>query len=719
MHFRLISEIPQDEYTLIDQVGSGTFSDIFSATHIKTNTNVALKISLKTNVEEYDKAIDQEVKINKSLHHPFICKFFTEFETEHLNIIVMELIDGMTALDYVNQNHGLPLSEVSNLFSQLLIAIEYLHNEAHITHRDLKLENIMIDNCGHIRLIDFGFSSKNSLMSTLCGSIPYCAPEVLSGQLYTKASDIWSMGIILYSLFDGNLPFFHQNTNTLVSIICNREPKFSQNFDESLRDLLIKMLNKVPEQRIKIDDIKKHPFLSEEKLLQIDYKQLFTPTDTPRNVLQTSKTEQCISGPSLKISRPTKNSNCFSSQVRRSGFFRNTSSAFNLSEEAIEILQEKITLKTDDIDLSIENRKDFAHNLTKLIESAIYKHISHAETVSEGTSLSLMEENQLSLSSSHIVISNNLINLTTNQPGTSDCLMALNPKLNSHHFALTNHFAGLKKKGNEQTKRSKHNARPLPHPIRNGRTNRASNPSVSIPLSPNNAAKPPQPAQAQPPVPHPSHPPLRETRHSQPAITPPPLANNSANPPLNANANTVSPPLNASTNANIITPPLNTNANIVSPPLNANTNTNIVSPPLNANTNANTNANIITPPLNTNANIVSPPLNANTNAVTPSLNSNTNVVAPPLNGSAGVGDDLQRKRLVTVQMPLPSNAQSDQPPDQSMRPQKRKAGMEPVFLSPHYIAKSHRRHSHSRALVKPTPIVAPLVTQPTINLSEE
>lgn len=677
MHFRFISEIPQDEYTLIDQVGSGTFSDIFSATHIKTNTNVALKISLKTNVEEYDKAIDQEVKINKSLHHPFICKFFTEFETEHLNIIVMELIDGMTTLDYVNQSHGLPLSEVSNLFSQLLIAIEYLHNEAHITHRDLKLENIMIDNCGHIRLIDFGFSSKNSLMSTLCGSIPYCAPEVLSGQLYTKASDIWSMGIILYSLFDGNLPFFHQNTNTLVSIICNREPKFPQNFDESLRDLLIKMLNKVPEQRIKIDDIKKHPFLSEEKLLQIDYKQLFTPTDTPRNVLQTSKTEQCISGPSLKISRPTKNSNCSSSQVRRSGFFRNTNSAFNLSEEAIEILQEKITLKTDDIDLSIENRKDFAHNLTKLIESAIYKHISHAETVGEGSSLSLMAENQLSLSSSNIVISNNLINLTTNQPGTSDCLMALNPKLNSHHFALTNHFAGLNKQGNEQTKRSKLNARPLPHPNRNGRTNRASNSSVFMPPSSNNAAKPPQPAPAQPPVPHPNHPPLRETSHSQPAITPPlppPLANSSANSPLNAN---------------IVTPPLNTNANIVSPSLNANTNT-------------------VSPSLNSNANVVTPPLNANANVVTPSLN-----------GSAGGGDDLQRKRLVTVQMPLPSNAQSDLLTDQSLLPQKRKTGMEPGFLSPHYIAKSHRRHSHNRALVIPAPIVTPVVAQPTINLSEE
>lgn len=455
MHYRFLSEIPKEEYILIEQIGLGTFSDIFSATHLKTNSKVALKIFLKNNSQEYDKTIDQEVKINKSLHHPFICKFFTEFETDHLNVIVMELIEGQTLLDYVNQSHGLPPPEVSNFFAQLLIAIEYLHDEAHITHRDLKLENIMVDDSGHIRLIDFGFSTKNSLMSTLCGSIPYCAPEVLTGQLYTRASDIWSMGIILYALFDGNLPFFHHNTNVLVSMICNNELRIPDTFDGALKDLLIRMLDKDPEKRIKVDEIKQHPFVSHEKLLLIDYKQLFNPTEKPHEVIHTSMTTSQV----IENNKLSENENVESK--KRSGFLRFTNS---MSNEAIEILHEKITLKTDDVDLSIENRRNFAHNLTKLIESAFYKHMCQMDSESGGTSLSHMIDNQLSLSSSQVLIqSNPLISLSLNHPGTSDNLGSFVNK-NNRHYALTNHFAGLKSK----KKLQKNNPKPpFPNPKNN------------------------------------------------------------------------------------------------------------------------------------------------------------------------------------------------------------------------------------------------------------
>lgn len=439
MSHRFIIEIPCDQYSIIKQIGSGTFSDIFSATHIKTNTNVALKISLKTNAEEYDQMLGHEVEINKTLHHPFICKFFTEFETEHLNIIVMELVDGITTLDYVNQTHGLPISEVRDLFTQLLIAMEYLHDEAHITHRDLKLENIMIDDCGHIRLIDFGFSTKKSMMSTICGSIPYCAPEVLSGQLYTKESDVWSMGVILYALYDGNLPFFHSNNNTLAAIICNKDVVFKNDFDESLKDLLTKMLIKEPKQRIKIEDIKNHPFLSQERLLQIDYKQLFSPTQTQNHSSSTAQ--------SIKLAKPSSklgSSINATSQIRNSGFFRIQSNSINFPAQMPDILHEKITLQTNDIDLSIENRKDFAHNLTKLIEYELFSsiHSSSSAGVVSCENLSLINT-PLSLSTNQLSLQASNLLLTANHPGTSDYLNELN---HSHHFVLSNRFAGIKHK---------------------------------------------------------------------------------------------------------------------------------------------------------------------------------------------------------------------------------------------------------------------------------
>lgn len=437
-NFRFSCEIPKDMFHIIEQIGFGTFSDIFSAIHLKTNTKVALKVSLKTNVDEYNKILDQEVKINKSLHHPFICKFFTEIETEHLNIIVMEIIEGTTALDYVNQTHGLPIHVVRSLFMQLLIAIEYLHNEAHITHRDLKLENIMIDNCGHIRLIDFGFSSQNSMMSTLCGSIPYCAPEVLSGQKYTRESDIWSMGIILYSLFDGNLPFFHQNTNSLVYLICESDLKFPKTFEYELKDLLTRMLAKNPEERIKIEEIKQHAFLSEEKLLKINYQQLFSPNKASNDKIQKNQTEKNVNIDQLSL---TESSN--DSQTTPKCFFnQSTKYQFNFPNKELARIHEKITLQTNDIDILIENRKNFVQDLNKLIDFAI---------------ASDNEYDNITLDNSHFSMSNCKINFSNAQ------LVQLNPHLSescdhisqlhhNHHFMLENHFAGLKKSQETQKK---------------------------------------------------------------------------------------------------------------------------------------------------------------------------------------------------------------------------------------------------------------------------
>lgn len=434
MSHRYIIEIPQDEFTIVKQIGSGTFSDIFSAIHKKTNTLIALKVSLKTNISDYNTILKCELEINRSLHHPFICKFFNYFATEHLNVFVIELIEGITALDYVNQTHGVPISDTRSLFCQLLIAMEYLHDEVHITHRDLKLENIMIDNCFHIRLIDFGFSTKKTMMSTLCGSIPYMAPEVLSSQQYTKSSDVWSMGIILYALHNGNLPFFHQNTSNLAQIIINNDVKFKQGFDENLKDLLLKMLMKNPDERIQIAEIKNHPFLEQERLLQIDYKKLFSPTF---NLIHSSQTIQ-----NIKPIKPlTQNTNL---QVKKSDFFRIPGASIDFPQQKHQILHEKITLKTDDVDVSIENRKNFTNNLTKLIDYELLQNLPHSSSTARGYNNLTLTDGMFSLSANLLAHQNiHSMALTAKQPGTSDHLNSV--KGRSHHYVLTNRFSDLMK----------------------------------------------------------------------------------------------------------------------------------------------------------------------------------------------------------------------------------------------------------------------------------
>lgn len=359
-----IDEIPKDLFRIIDQVGSGSYSDIFSAIHIPTNTKVALKITFKSNNEDELKSIRQEAEINKSLSHPFICQYFTSIETDHLFIIVMELIDGYDCLTYVNSRSGLPLPESKNLFSQIAIAIEYLHNDQHITHRDLKLENIMLDNFNHIRLIDFGFSTDNCMMSTCCGSIPYCAPEVLLGNKYTQAADIWSIGVILYAFIEGNLPFYHTNMNSLSHMICQHELSFSESFDKDSKDLLRKMLTKDPDQRITIDEIMKHPFISNEQILQINYKpifQIFEYKDRSLANLSPSRSSQIYSNFDNLI---IDNNLEVNSKNKRFPLLKNSPKKVTQSHSCVGNTKESL----NDMILS---RKNFPSYLNNVIKSAI------------------------------------------------------------------------------------------------------------------------------------------------------------------------------------------------------------------------------------------------------------------------------------------------------------------------------------------------------------
>lgn len=380
MDIGIINEIPQDIFTNLEQIGSGSFSDIFTATHIKTNSKVALKITIKNKEEE--EYLEKEINIHKSLNHPFICKFFTAIDTEHLNITVMEYVEGPNSLEYVNENSGLPIQEAKSFFAQLIIAIEYLHKK-NVSHRDLKLENIMIDKYGHIRLIDFGFSSLNTIMTTCCGSIPYCAPEILMGENYTNSADIWSLGIILYAFIQGSLPFYHSNIHSLALLICQQEVEFTPIFDEEAKDLLTKMLHKDPEKRISLEEIKSHPFISEDRILKINYKQLFSPREAiyeKRASLERLNTNSFVQ-PENKPPEPTnikKSSTCITfnltinNNLHPQHIYHNRKHHISSNEMAQRLtkmaLQDKITEETDNIDDRILSRNDFALNLNRFIE---------------------------------------------------------------------------------------------------------------------------------------------------------------------------------------------------------------------------------------------------------------------------------------------------------------------------------------------------------------
>ena len=249
-------------YKLQKLIGAGSFSTVYSALNVKTNTEVAIKIIPRN--QESEIVFKAEIETLKKLDHPLINPVFDVIQDDMNYYIVMELLQSMTLLDLINQSKRLSEDMARKYFVQLVIALEYLHKTKHIIHRDLKLENIAIDSNQAIRLIDFGlskqFSNENEHLKTLCGSVDYASPEILRGETYNALADIWSLGVVLYAMVSGLLPFSGNNVPETMNNILNSEPAYFSSLSNPLVDLLKRLLVKDPNSRIGIEEIKKHPW---------------------------------------------------------------------------------------------------------------------------------------------------------------------------------------------------------------------------------------------------------------------------------------------------------------------------------------------------------------------------------------------------------------------------------------------------------------------------
>ena len=258
-------------YILFDQIGMGTFSKVSKAVHILTEQIVAVKILEKEKIEDdIDvERIIREIEILKNISHPNIAQMYETYSTVHNIYLMMEYIEGGDLFDYINKNTFLPENKACYFFRQLIGVIEYLNNMG-ISHRDIKPENILLDkDKNNIKVIDFGLSNycnKKILLHSSCGSPCYASPEMLSGEPYQGiTTDLWSSGIVLYSMLVGSLPFDEQELQKLYEQI-----KFGKFFLPSTLsleaiDFLKKLLVVNPKNRIGLNEIKKHPWFKMEK----------------------------------------------------------------------------------------------------------------------------------------------------------------------------------------------------------------------------------------------------------------------------------------------------------------------------------------------------------------------------------------------------------------------------------------------------------------------
>ncbi|XP_064180796.1 MAP/microtubule affinity-regulating kinase 3a isoform X4 [Anguilla rostrata] len=206
-------------YRLLRTIGKGNFAKVKLARHILTGREVAIKIIDKTQLNPTSlQKLFREVRIMKILNHPNIVKLFEVIETEKTLYLVMEYASGGEVFDYLVAHGRMKEKEARAKFRQIVSAVQYCHQK-HIVHRDLKAENLLLDADMNIKIADFGFSNEFTMgnkLDTFCGSPPYAAPELFQGKKYDGPEvDVWSLGVILYTLVSGSLPFDGQNLKEL------------------------------------------------------------------------------------------------------------------------------------------------------------------------------------------------------------------------------------------------------------------------------------------------------------------------------------------------------------------------------------------------------------------------------------------------------------------------------------------------------------------------
>nr|XP_057938807.1 serine/threonine-protein kinase SIK1 [Doryrhamphus excisus]XP_057938808.1 serine/threonine-protein kinase SIK1 [Doryrhamphus excisus] len=252
-------------YEIIRTLGKGNFAVVKLAKHKVTKTQVAIKIIDKTRLNSSNlEKIYREVQIMKLLNHPHIIKLYQVMETKDMLYIVTEYAKNGEMFDYLTSNGRMSEVEARNKFWQILTAVDYCHRH-HIVHRDLKTENLLLDGNMNIKLADFGFGNfynAGEPLSTWCGSPPYAAPEVFEGKEYEGPQlDIWSLGVVLYVLVCGSLPFDGPSLPALKQRVTEGRFRIPFFMSQDCENLIRKMLVVDPVKRITVAQIKQHRWM--------------------------------------------------------------------------------------------------------------------------------------------------------------------------------------------------------------------------------------------------------------------------------------------------------------------------------------------------------------------------------------------------------------------------------------------------------------------------
>jgi serum/glucocorticoid-regulated kinase 2 len=289
------SKLCMDMFSTLSVIGKGSYAKVLLVQRNDTGDLNAMKILKKEMVEKknQEKHIRVERHILSEIDHPFVIKFHGSFQNEKKLFFVLEYCRGGELFNLLAKKRRFSEDQTRFYAAQIVLALEHLHNQD-IVYRDLKPENVLIDEKGYIRITDFGLSRTGvkdaSGARSICGTPEYLAPEIVLRLEYGKAVDWWTLGSIIYEMLVGAPPFYVESRPELFERIKFDNPKFPSSLSQNARNLIECLLKKDPAKRLgTTSKVRDHPWFEDvnwDALLKMQYEAPFVPKLTSEADLQ-------------------------------------------------------------------------------------------------------------------------------------------------------------------------------------------------------------------------------------------------------------------------------------------------------------------------------------------------------------------------------------------------------------------------------------------------
>jgi len=304
-----------ENFEFLKVLGKGTFGKVILCREKSSNLLYAIKILKKEVIIKKDEVEHTmtENRVLQSTRHPFLIGLKYSFTTQDRLCFVMEYVNGGELFFHLSRDRQFSEDRTKFYGAEIICAIEYLHKRG-IIYRDLKLENLLLDKDGHIKIADFGLCKEDiqwgKTTKTFCGTPEYLAPEVLEDNDYGRAVDWWGVGVVMYEMMVGRLPFYNRDHDILFELILMEEVRFPRTISSEANDLLGGLLVKDPLRRLgggpeDATAVKSHPFFNSINWSDLEKKRI-TPPFKPQVVSETDTRyfDSEFTGESVELTPP-------------------------------------------------------------------------------------------------------------------------------------------------------------------------------------------------------------------------------------------------------------------------------------------------------------------------------------------------------------------------------------------------------------------------------